>query len=344
MKRKQPPVADPDYSYAEAHVHELTLNQRRVLDLVVVGLTNAEIGARLGMTLDGAKWNISEVLSKLGFSSREGAAEYWRWRRKPKQRIGRAIRSLGALPGLKWVAGGTAVVAAGVVVGLALLGGGESDPDEPNGWFYLEADITVTSRAHTIGTNIDAGDASELEAEVTTSQLKWWMLDQRRGRYEVAGYIAVADGEYLLILDAQGNTSEYTPLPDHDFVFVPAMSVHVGPAHAESLEAFIAEHRTGGADDLTVAGSGTMLGRDVTIVEARPASRSMTETTTEEGTVRTEETSDGVVRYWIDEERMFILRFEIESDVQDMVAEVTHLEYPAVILESVMLFPTPGPE
>jgi hypothetical protein len=32
------------------------------------------------MSLDGAKWNVSEILSKLGLASREEAGEYWRWR------------------------------------------------------------------------------------------------------------------------------------------------------------------------------------------------------------------------------------------------------------------------
>ncbi len=52
----------------------LTDREREVLGLVRLGLTNEEIAGRLGITLDGAKYHVSEILSKLGVSSREEAA------------------------------------------------------------------------------------------------------------------------------------------------------------------------------------------------------------------------------------------------------------------------------
>ncbi len=83
---------------AEHHERELTDRQRHVLDLIARGQTNAEIAADLGITLDGAKWNVSEILTKLGLSSREEAAEYWRWRRQPAPRTRRALRAMVGLP------------------------------------------------------------------------------------------------------------------------------------------------------------------------------------------------------------------------------------------------------
>ncbi len=44
-----------------------------MLDLVQ-RLTNEEIAARLGTSLDGAKYHVSQILSRLGVSSREEAA------------------------------------------------------------------------------------------------------------------------------------------------------------------------------------------------------------------------------------------------------------------------------
>jgi hypothetical protein len=45
-----------------------------VLAFIRLGLTNEEIGERLGMTLDGAKYHVSQILAKLGVASREEAA------------------------------------------------------------------------------------------------------------------------------------------------------------------------------------------------------------------------------------------------------------------------------
>src|SRR3970282_2793029 len=52
-----------------------TLSERQmaVLGLLAEGRTNREIGEALGMTLDGAKWHVGEIISKLGVASREEA-------------------------------------------------------------------------------------------------------------------------------------------------------------------------------------------------------------------------------------------------------------------------------
>lgn len=67
-------------------VEPLTPRQREVLALLAEGRTNPEIAQRLGISLDGAKWHVREVLARLDVSSREEAGEYWRrehsgWRR-----------------------------------------------------------------------------------------------------------------------------------------------------------------------------------------------------------------------------------------------------------------------
>ena len=53
---------------------ELTPREREVLDLVRLGLTNEEIAGRLGITNAGAKYHVSQILSKLGVATREEAA------------------------------------------------------------------------------------------------------------------------------------------------------------------------------------------------------------------------------------------------------------------------------
>src|SRR5881409_4178337 len=44
------------------------------LDLLRIGLTNEEIAQRLGITVAGAKYHVSQILSKLDVESREEAA------------------------------------------------------------------------------------------------------------------------------------------------------------------------------------------------------------------------------------------------------------------------------
>ncbi len=55
-----------------------TPRQREVLTLVERGKNNVDIADALGISRDGVKYHVSEILSKLGADSREEAAEYWR--------------------------------------------------------------------------------------------------------------------------------------------------------------------------------------------------------------------------------------------------------------------------
>ena len=51
--------------------------EKAVLDGLVGGKTNAEIGAELGMSADGVKWYVSELLSETGFTNRRELAGWW---------------------------------------------------------------------------------------------------------------------------------------------------------------------------------------------------------------------------------------------------------------------------
>src|SRR6266511_3585461 len=53
---------------------ELTDRERQVFELLRRDFTNEQIAQRLGITLDGAKYHVSQILSKLGVATREEAA------------------------------------------------------------------------------------------------------------------------------------------------------------------------------------------------------------------------------------------------------------------------------
>lgn len=73
-------------------VHALTDRQREVAELVAQGLTNAEIGDRLGISRDGAKYHVSEVLTRLNLERREQIREWVVGR--PAKRSRRAFAGL----------------------------------------------------------------------------------------------------------------------------------------------------------------------------------------------------------------------------------------------------------
>jgi DNA-binding NarL/FixJ family response regulator len=75
-----PPPVGPTRSSApgmeELALSSLTPQERRVLDLIVTGLTNAQIGVRLGISEKTVRNHVTNVLAKLGFARRTQAAVF----------------------------------------------------------------------------------------------------------------------------------------------------------------------------------------------------------------------------------------------------------------------------
>jgi DNA-binding CsgD family transcriptional regulator/photosystem II stability/assembly factor-like uncharacterized protein len=99
----------------------LTPRQEEVLALIGQGCTNGEIAERLDITLDGAKWHVSEIIAKLGVESREEAVEAWRSEQSLGRRFVRAARALLApvlvhKVVLASVVGAVVLVAGGAIV------------------------------------------------------------------------------------------------------------------------------------------------------------------------------------------------------------------------------------
>lgn len=145
-----------------------TARQRQVLDLIAGERSNAEIAAALGVSLDGAKWHMREILSKLGVDTREEAAEYWRRYNGWRSRFARVFRAVLVA---QLLGKGLAVAAAGAVIAVAVVfvviqrsGDGSDSPSfagtplDPS-----EGAAAVLSRAETVLRNA-AGYAVTVEA------------------------------------------------------------------------------------------------------------------------------------------------------------------------------------
>jgi DNA-binding CsgD family transcriptional regulator len=105
------------------HPDVLTPREWEVLTLVRESLTNAQIAERLGITLDAAKYHVSEILSKLHLGSREEAAA---WQPEPAQAAVLRPSWANALghwwPSFARIAGAGAMVAAVAGIGLLAYG------------------------------------------------------------------------------------------------------------------------------------------------------------------------------------------------------------------------------
>ena len=93
--------------------YQLTDREREVLELLRRDFTNEQIAQRLGISLDGAKYHVSQILSKLGVATREEAAAV---------ALGERRRLWAALPLWARIAGAATAVAA--AAGFALLAWG----------------------------------------------------------------------------------------------------------------------------------------------------------------------------------------------------------------------------
>lgn len=123
--------------------HQWTRRQRQVLDMLAEGRTNPEIARELGISLDGAKWHVSEILRELNVDSRLEAAEYWQ-RHRGAHKVGRWSLVPLAARWAGWAVVGVALVGVAAFAVLVLRESGE-DGDGP-------VDATPGSVVTTVGT------------------------------------------------------------------------------------------------------------------------------------------------------------------------------------------------
>jgi len=232
----------------------------------------------------------------------------------------------------------TSILVVAVVLGVVTLSAClSSSAESAPGSFYLEATITVVD---------DRVGAAEPEV---VTHVRWWSESVDRWRWEFdqsGGHGASADGSYSLsdgetvwFYDARTNTyqrAEPFDLPE-GFVATPLpISVLFGPANVDSLDDLAGSLLLRDDQmDVVRGGSESILGVETALLDYRPTWRAASTTSTAPGASGTptpsaeEASAGGVGRMWVDEDRMFILRHEIdgESNRQYVLVEVTRVDY-----------------
>ena len=171
------------------------------------------------------------------------------------------------------------------------------------------------------------------------SVIRWWYArDPVRWRWELETVGSIIDDGVALTVVNETDSWEYDDrsntyrrrsigvIPD-GVMLLPTFSAPVGPANAETIDALIEQWRErGGQLEVGLAGEATLLGRRTQIVEIRPP-------------------GGGVVRAFVDPERMFIMRWAVDGEGggQSYSSEVTALDYDTEIDASRFTFgPPPG--
>ena len=105
-------------------IEEVTSRQLEVARLVAEGHTNPEIATSLGITLDGAKYHVSELLGRLGLERREEIADWYRSERGAQRRRRLFSGLFASAPrAFASAVGATALVAVGALFAIGLSGG-----------------------------------------------------------------------------------------------------------------------------------------------------------------------------------------------------------------------------
>ncbi|MCC7365916.1 MAG: helix-turn-helix transcriptional regulator [Dehalococcoidia bacterium] len=138
-----------------------TPRQREVLGLLAHGRTNPEIAAELGISLDGAKWHVGEVMGRLGVDRREDAAAYWVRENRLIVRFGRRARQALSVAGLRWALGAAgAVLLAVAAVALVVFATNRGGEDETPAATVTATAITSTATTVPVTTTATPPPAS----------------------------------------------------------------------------------------------------------------------------------------------------------------------------------------
>ena len=351
------------FDAAAACEGQLNARQQDVLRLIADGYTNAQIAERCEITLDGAKWNVSEILGKLGLDSREEAADYWRWRSGLRHRLAAPMRAVVGLSAFKWIAaGGLAVVAIGAsAVAWAATNGAGSASSGPGNQttppFVLEATITFTDTSKTADASIAtaSGNPDPLAAnEKHQSSFTWTYRDATHYRYDIHNELPAFTADTIVM--AADGTNQWTSyastglVQKSPMIALPAgyegpfdtINPFLGPLPFKSIAELITQiSAPAGPSDpgrhAAIVGQDTVLGTPCTVIEYGPTSTSSS--TAGDGST----TSSGTAQICVDPARMVGMRITPgPGDSTQYTAVVTRFDYDANVPSSAVAFTPPA--
>ena len=197
--------------------------------------------------------------------------------------------------------------------------------------FYAEVAVEVEP--------LPDGPLARLGITEGRTVIRWWYApDPFRWRWEIETVGTIIDDGVALTVVNGDDSWEYDDRSNTyrrgitagipaGVMLLPIFSAPVGPAYADTIDALIDRWRERGDDpEVGLAGEATLLGRRTQIVELRPS-------------------TGGVVRVFVDPERMFIMRWAADGEGggQSYRSEVTALDYDTKIDASRFTFdPPPG--
>ena len=218
-------------------------------------------------------------------------------------------------------------------IALGLSVGCASDQESaPARGFYAEIAVEVEAQPGDPLARFGGGNSR--------TAIRWWYApDPARWRWEFETVgTGIDDGIVLMVADGN-DLWEYDNRTDvyrrvvgryaslgSEAMAVPAFGVLVGPVRADSVDALMAQWRERGDDpEVTMAGETTLLGRLTEIVELRAP-------------------AGGGERAFVDQERMFIMRWEVDGadGGESYRAEVVRLDYGAEIDAARFAFEPPS--
>lgn len=178
----------------------LTKRQSEVIALIAKGRTNGQIAEQLGISIDGAKFHVGEILGRLNVSTRDEAALAWKEAYSVR---GRTASLVAALTATKVLAASAAIAALAVVAGVSwavFATGGESNTH--NDSVTVDDVIKATQKP---GQALYIEMSAPSGAEPVTLRA-WYAPDIATARFETA-----ANGVTEVMLNLDGRRVSYSP-------------------------------------------------------------------------------------------------------------------------------------
>lgn len=307
------------------HPDILTPAEWNVLRELRKGLTNAEIAVELGISPDGVKYHVSNMLAKLVLADRHELAK---WKPPRAEALGRIPLRAGLI-GLAGI-GGVAAATVAIVVGLALLRGSSSPGDglpDIRSTLHIASFRLTQKLVFDAHTPLPSGGFLPLPPGGSTGTITVYFRGPDTFRDEQVSTIA-GNGDS----GTQTDTSVSLWNADSNWSWTPGSAIvrkvttsgaaakeanAAYPQQGTSMRSLVAELAPGQAAHLS--GEGVVAGRPAYIIDIGP--RPCATNTPD---------LDGNRRVWLDKQTLFLLKSEQYSRTGGRLTastEVTAIEY-----------------